>query len=226
MSERMMWKMIHLLYLSPKPKLSGTELADVGVDCYQDTIQELLSAKVVKRSSSNNYILSDAARQMLKVCVVANKRHTGQNIRVDYPHAFVIMPFSYKWSDQVYERMIEPAVKAAGFECSRGDTTVRVGDLTTNIWNEILQAGIIIADISEANVNVFYELGLVHALGKETLLIKRKSARLPADFGGAHYYEYQLNDLPSGKKKLKVALDKWAKDNKSTNVRDLLSSIT
>jgi hypothetical protein len=117
--------------------------------------------------------------------------------------------------------MIKPAAIGAGLKCTRGDGTVRVGDLTTNIWNEILQAGIIIAEISVANVNVFYELGLTHALGKDTMLYKRQGVTLPADFGGAHYYEYNPDRLESEQKLLKRRLSAWAKGYKAAGVRAL-----
>jgi len=106
-------------------------------------------------------------------------------MRVDYPEAFVIMPFSEPWSDRLYSDMIEPAVKAAGLDCVRGDTAVRVGDLARNIWDAIMRAGVVIAEVSVPNPNVFYELGLAHALGKDRFILKHGTAKLPADFGGA-----------------------------------------
>ena len=98
---------------------------------------------------------------------------------------------------------------------------MRVGDLTTNIWNEILKAGVIVADVSSPNVNVFYELGLVHAVGKDALLLKRKDVILPTDFGGAHFYEYSLDALVVGRAKLEDALSKWANEFRAFQVQAL-----
>jgi predicted nucleotide-binding protein len=82
----------------------------------------------------------------------------------------------------------------------------------------------VVADISVLNANVFYELGLTHALGKDTILLKRRDTPLPADFGGAHYYEYDLNDFADGKNQLQQAVKNWVQNNKAYGVRELRGS--
>lgn len=114
-----------------------------------------------------------------------------------------------------------PPCRKRLFDCTRGDTTVKVGSLTTNIWDAIMQAGLVIADVSIGNVNVFYELGLTHALGKDTLLLKQKAARLPADFGGAHYFEYELGRLDEGRAALQAEVEKWAARSKAAQIKAL-----
>jgi hypothetical protein len=124
------------------------------------------------------------------------------------------MPFSEPWSKDVYEQMLKPAIEEAGLEYVRGDTSVRVGDLTSNIWNDILVAGLVVADVSALNANVFYELGLTHALGKDTFILKHKGVSVPADFGGAHYYEYELSNLHRAQEVLSKELMTWASDKR------------
>ena len=140
---------------------------------------------------------------------------------VDYPEVFVIMPFSEDWSSNVYASIIEPAVRGAGLACVLGDTLPRVGDLGQGLWNQIMRAGLVIAEVSVPNVNVFYELGITHAIGKDAVLLKQKDAELPADFGGAHYYEYDLTDADSARKMICQELKKWAVDNCSARVRQI-----
>jgi hypothetical protein len=82
-------------------------------------------------------------------------------------------------------------------------------------------AGLVIADVSVPNPNVFYEIGLTHALGKDCFLLKQKSASAPADFGGSHYYEYELSDLVSGKNNLQREIAAWADTNRVEGVRNL-----
>jgi hypothetical protein len=221
MSHRSMWKMIHVLHLYGNPGLSKDALLHAGIDCIPDTIQPLLSSGVIEEKAEGHYFLSNATLQLLESCVLANRRAMGVDVRVDYPQAFVIMPFSEPWSDVVYRKMIEPALRSAKMDCARGDTTVRVGDLTTNIWNEILRAGLVIADISVPNVNVFYELGLAHAIGKDVLLLKKKDKTLPADFGGAHYYEYDLAELETATSLLANALEQWTMSASAGGIKDL-----
>jgi hypothetical protein len=140
---------------------------------------------------------------------------------VDYPLAFVAMPFQADWSDDVYLRMIKPAVEGAGLECQRADAKVMVGDIREGLWKHILHAGIIVADISIENANVYYELGLAHALGKDTILLKRKDTDVPADFEGLLNYAYDIDDLDGWRVKLELELKKWAASARSQEVKKL-----
>src|ERR1041385_8911654 len=100
MSDRSQWKMLHLLYTLPpwaEPGLSHSELLNVGIDCQPDTINPLITAGAV-RQYGDRYVLSETAISILTTCVVANRRWAGKDIWVDYPKAFVIMPFSESWS--------------------------------------------------------------------------------------------------------------------------------
>jgi hypothetical protein len=220
MSEREMWKLVHLLYLYGKPAISRADLERAGLVCHNDTFVPLFRDGVV-RDDGATYALSDQARALLQLTLLANRPRGSVDMRVDHPSAFVAMPFSKRWSKPVFEQLIEPALSDAGVECLRGDTIVRVGDLASNIWREILRCGVVIADISAPNVNVFYELGLTYALGRDALLLKERSARLPADFGGAHYIEYDLADLPAGKTLLQRAVEEWAESRCADGVRAL-----
>ncbi len=220
MSDRSQWKMLHLLYSTRRPSLSLDELVNAGIDCYPDTIV-LLEATGLVRKQDLQYELAQPTAVMAGNFVIAQPRWPGADIRVDYPQAFVIMPFSQPWSGAVYSQMIKPAVEAAGLTCVRGDDPVRVGDLMKTVWDAILVSGVMIADVSALNANVFYELGLAHALGKDTFILKQKGSSVPADFGGAHYYEYDLNDLAAGKTMLQTELTQWAADNHTQGVKAL-----
>jgi hypothetical protein len=135
MSDRSMWKMLHLLY-TLKPGQNGLNdraLLDLGIDCGPDTVNPLRDGKAVTYEGGL-YALSEAARKILGTCVVANRRWSSDDMWVDYPSAFVVMPFSETWSDIVYRDLIKPGVEDAGLQCIRGDTVVRIGDLTQNIW--------------------------------------------------------------------------------------------
>jgi hypothetical protein len=123
------------------------------------------------------------------------------------------MPFSEKWSHNVYFNMIKPVVEELKFNCVRGDELPRVGDLTQTIWSSFMQAGLLIADVSVPNPNVFYEIGIAHAIGKDTIILKQKNSIVPADFGGSHYYEYNLDDLLAGSRMLQKEIEQWAKEN-------------
>ena len=212
--------MLNLLYtLKPGvPGLTAQQLAAAGVDCGPDTIQPLVDGKAVLVDSSGIYSLGEAARKILQCCVVANRRWSGKDMLVDHPEVFVVMPFREAWSNSVYENMIRPAVENVKFHdfklrCVRGDMPPRVGDLTQTVWSALMRAGLVVADVSVPNPNVFYEIGLTHALGKDCFILKQKDTSVPADFGGSHYYEYELAELYAGRNTLQREITTWAIEN-------------
>jgi hypothetical protein len=215
-----MWKMVHLLHMHGRPGLRGAELAAAGIDCHNDTLEPMLQGGAVARRG-DDYFLEPAAAKLLEVCTIARKRDGGVDIRVGDATAFVVMPFSEQWSKRVYRLMLRPGVEDAKLKCRKGDEIVRLDGLTANIWNAIAQAGVVIADVSVPNVNVFYEIGLAHALGKDTLIFKQKGKPMPADFGGTHFYEYDLDDLTKGRALVKKAVAAWARDQHVVGVAAL-----
>lgn len=230
MSKHQEWKMLHLLYTyarrtgtGDRRVLTEQELTSAGVHCDPDSRQVLEDAGVVTRIG-NEYELSKPALKILSTFTVAQGPKDSIDIRVDYPEVFVVMPFSQPWSDEVFREMVKPGIEDAGFAVSGGDSIVRVGDLSTNVWLSITQAGLIVAEVSMPNPNVYYEIGLADALGKPVFLFKQEKFTLPADFGGEHYYDYDLNDLTAGRQKLAGELKKWAehKDHRPFGVKALV----
>ncbi|TAN77006.1 MAG: DUF4071 domain-containing protein [Gallionella sp.] len=87
-------------------------------------------------------------------------------------HAFVAMPFGVKKDSQgneidfnrIYTELIKPALESAGLEVFRADEEERAGDIRTDMFQELLIADLVVADLSIDNPNVWYELGVRHAL--------------------------------------------------------------
>lgn len=230
MSKHQEWKMLHLLYTTARRNPAGDrrvlteqELTSAGVHCDGDSRYLLEKSGVVTRIG-NEYELSQPAHKILSTFTVAQGPAVNVDIRVDYPEVFVVMPFSQPWSDDVFSNMIKPGVEDAGFLVSRGDSIVRVGDLGTNVWKSITRAGVVVAEVSVANPNVYYEIGLADALGKPVLLFKQDDVALPADFGGIHHYNYKLNELTAGRNTLAEALTTWAEqeDHRPFGVKALV----
>ncbi len=88
------------------------------------------------------------------------------------PHAFVAMPFGIKTDrqgneidfDRVYAELIKPALEGAGLDPFRADKEVQPGDIRTDMFQELLLADLVVADVTLDNPNVWYELGVRHAL--------------------------------------------------------------
>ncbi len=78
---------------------------------------------------------------------------------------FMIMPFR-GWFDKYYEDIYKPAIEDAGFDSKRADDLYRPGNIVNDIWTYTKEASVILADLTNKNPNVFYELGLAHAITK------------------------------------------------------------
>ena len=66
--------------------------------------------------------------------------------------------------DRVLADLLRPALEAAGFEVFRADEEARAGDIRVDMFQELLMADLVLAELSTANPNVWYELGVRHAL--------------------------------------------------------------
>ena len=100
---------------------------------------------------------------------------------------FVIMPVSKtksctanEWTG-IFNQMIRPAVTGSklGFTCERSKS--RTGNLIKDILNELNKADVVIADLTDTNPNVFYELGVRHTLRNRTILIAQDMKYVPSD---------------------------------------------
>lgn len=88
------------------------------------------------------------------------------------PHAFVAMPFGRKPGpdgepvdfNRVYHELIKPALECAGMAAFRADEETQAGDIRVDMFQELLIADLVVVDLSIDNPNVWYELGVRHAL--------------------------------------------------------------
>ena len=106
------------------------------------------------------------------------------------PHAFVAMPFGTKPGhdaepidfNRVYAEYIGPALEAAGFEVFRADQEQRAGDIRADMFQELLMADLVVADLTLDNPNVWYELGVRHALrARGVILVQGPRPSQPFD---------------------------------------------
>lgn len=105
---------------------------------------------------------------------------------------FTIMPFG-GWFDEYYESIYCPAIQAAGLKPCRADDLYRPSTIVTDIWSYTQKAKLVLADLSGKNPNVFYELGLAHALAKPAILITEAIDDVPFDLRALRVLEYNKN---------------------------------
>lgn len=116
---------------------------------------------------------------------------------------FVIMPFSAtpacteaEWT-QIFAEVIKPTVEGApglDYECRR--STATRGNLVRGIVQDLQAAHLVIADLTDRNANVFYELGVRHTLTDRTILIAQARDHIPFDLQAyaSHVYDWRTED--------------------------------
>jgi tetratricopeptide (TPR) repeat protein len=118
------------------------------------------------------------------------------------PLCFVLMPFGQKPTtagkiidfDAVYHDLIEPAIRAADLEPIRADEEMAGGIIHKPMFERLILCEYAIADLTTANANVFYELGLRHALRPSStiLLFAKNTGQLPFDVAPLRSIPYEI----------------------------------
>ncbi|MEV4508315.1 hypothetical protein AB0K00_05085 [Dactylosporangium sp. NPDC049525] len=122
------------------------------------------------------------------------------------PTAFMIMPFGPDDLQIVYEDFIKPVVESkCGFECVRGDDMFGSNVVMADVLAAIQKARVVIADLTERNPNVFYEVGIAHALDVPVLLISQSLDDIPFDLRHRRVLIYDYT--PRGCKTLETKIE-------------------
>src|SRR5437667_1459632 len=113
-------------------------------------------------------------------------------------HVFVAMPFGNKEGidfNKIYSDLIKPALESVGFEVFRADEEMRAGDIRTDMFQELLLADLVVADLSIDNPNVWYELGVRHALrARGVIQIQCQREHMPFDVYVDRTLRYHIKD--------------------------------
>jgi hypothetical protein len=140
-------------------------------------------------------------------------------------NVFILMPFSKTsdlhsegYWDDVYENVFRRTFEEYGYECSR--SCVERGNLIKTIIEKIFKATIVIADITDRNSNVFYELGIRHSLKNGTIIVSQNMNDIPSDLRNYWCIEYgidakKLNAFKDNAKRIceNITKDLYMSDN-------------
>ncbi len=111
-------------------------------------------------------------------------------------YCYVVMGFGKKTDfetgrvldlDKSYKNMIKPAVEAAGLRCVRADEIIHHGIIDMPLYEQLLSADVVVADLSTSNRNAVYELGIRHALRPFTTIVVAED--------GIKYFPFDINHV-------------------------------
>ncbi len=116
---------------------------------------------------------------------------------------FVIAPIgepeseTRKRSDQILKHVISPAAVECGYSATRADQISEPGMITSQVIQHIVDDPLVIADLTERNPNVFYELAIRHAIRKPLVQLIKKGEQIPFDVAGTRTIHVDHRDLDS-----------------------------
>jgi uncharacterized protein YoxC len=100
-------------------------------------------------------------------------------------------------SDQILTHVLRPVLTKFGFDAIRADEIAEPGIISTQILERIVNDPLVIADLSEKNPNVYYELAVRHATRKPIIQLIQKGELLPFDVAGTRTIAFDHKDLDS-----------------------------
>jgi hypothetical protein len=129
----------------------------------------------------------EKAKETFKKLEKTTKVRTGDT-------CFIVMPFADPLGSY-YEKVYKPAIEKAGLTPIRADNEIfGTGKIIDQIWSGINSAKVLIAELTDRNPNVFYELGLAHALQKPVVLISSNEKDVPFDLHYIRVIYYDVTD--------------------------------
>lgn len=175
----------------PKEKLS--EFKDIFT-------KSLLSAKLIEEHKDKWRVL-DVSATISADNETSTLKKLEKSVTVSSTDTcFVMMPFSSPLGNY-YELIYEPAIKKAGLKPVRADDDIfGTGKIMDQVWSGITNAKVLVAELTTRNPNVFYELGLAHALKKPVVLVSSNEEDVPFDLHHIRVIYYDLNDPFWGQK--------------------------
>ncbi len=133
---------------------------------------------------------------------------TGFQVEAQRSTAFVVMQFTKPYNE-LYTEVVKPICEEFQITSIRADETYGPGLIIADVAKQIAEASLVIAEITPANPNVYYEVGFAHALNKPTILIAEAKTDLPFDVSPFRvlFYENSIN----GKRRVEEGLRKHLK---------------
>jgi hypothetical protein len=139
-------------------------------------------------------MISQHSKGIAVTSVFGRPKQLDQKIDV-----FVLMPFNASL-EKLYTHHLKKMGEEMGIVIRRADEIYSTDPFMEKVWAGICSAKLILADCTQQNPNVFYEIGIAHAVGKRVMLITRSENDIPADIKHFDYIPYVYD--PEGTEQL------------------------
>ncbi|MGA9853043.1 MAG: hypothetical protein WBR15_08945 [Gammaproteobacteria bacterium] len=178
------------------------KLPEDKVDEFTTIFQEDLSeAQLVEDVAGKKRILDVARDAEPAAAVDQTLKRISKGVKIEHGDScFVMMPFADPIGGY-YKAIYEPAISKAGLKAVRADDEIfATGKIIDQVWSGITSAKVLVAELTGRNPNVFYELGLAHALNKPVVLVSSNQEDVPFDLHHIRVIYYDMRDPFWGEK--------------------------
>lgn len=157
--------------------------------------EDLADAGLVEDVSGKKRVLDIARGADAKQSAEDDLRKASKGVKIEHGDTcFVMMPFADPLGGY-YKLIYEPAIAKAGLRAVRADDEIfATGKVIDQIWTGITAAKVLVAELTGRNPNVFYELGLAHALSKPVVLVSSNQEDVPFDLHHIRVIYYDMQD--------------------------------
>lgn len=158
-------------------------------------IETLQNAHLLEEHNGKQRVIDISQEDAYKGESADTLKKLGKSISIDANDScFVVMPFALPLGNH-YAMIYEPAIKKVGLKPVRADDDIfATGKIMDQVWAGINAAKVLVAELTTRNPNVFYELGLAHALRKPVVLISSNEEDVPFDVRHIRVIYYDVND--------------------------------
>lgn len=151
-------------------------ISDFNIEVINECNDEIIKEEAIKM------VEFEINEMEMNQTIMRVKPYFGDiKFRINKKKIFMLMPFGYDEINEFYEDHIKIPLKEMDFNCMRADDIFSNNSIIDDIWRNINEARIIIADLTHRNPNVFYEVGIAHTLGKEVILLSQEKDDIPFD---------------------------------------------
>lgn len=170
------------------PEEKHSEFTDVFTE-------SLTTAKLLEKNGDKTRVIDISNSLSSLVDSNSELKKLGKSVAIsDTDTCFVMQPFASPLGDY-YNKIYDPAIRKAGLNPIRADQDIfGTGKIIDQIWSGINSAKVLIAELTKRNPNVFYELGLAHALKKPVVLVSSNQEDVPFDLQHIRVIYYDVND--------------------------------
>jgi hypothetical protein len=183
--------------------------------CGADTSHPLQSREIISKDvQTGSFKLAEGVFDLIDMIEGQLRSMPKPDYAFGYPISAAIrapgaprpafLAISYEIRFEPVKRTVREVAALEGFECEVTGDLASPGHIMDQVWAGIRGADTIVADITGKNANVFYEIGLAHALGKEVILISQDE-EAPFDIQSSRRITYNLENLEDLKIKLAEA---------------------